>query len=368
MPNPDADAAALEIPQLRRRQFAKQRGSGSLAVGHSFSYDRTSPRHDPPILTPVLKDLLAIAIRGLLVVTAIVVGYFVLVVAVHFPYDTGHVELPPVEENVDAKSYYENVYKTSIQDAGGSDHEYVGINRSTTNAFAIFDEINEFVELYGLAQARTLEVGAGSGQLQDLVDDYTGLDIAKSAARFFHKPFVLGSALDLPFGDSTFDAVWTVWTLEHVPDPEKAMREIRRVTKPGGMIFFFPAWNCTSWAATGLEIRPYTTLSLTEKVSKASLAIRADPLFRFSYVAPTRLIRYAMWRAWTGPTRLRYTALQPNYTNYWALDSDATASLDPAESKLWFESRGDRCLNCPGSATGLALAANKPLHIRVAKD
>ncbi len=365
MLEPDTDAEVLDIPQLHRRQFEKQRGSGSLAVGHRFSYDRIRLRHDPPIRTPVLKDLFAIAIRIPLAVAALVVGYFLPVVAVHFPYDTGHVELPPLEGDVDARKYYENVYKSSIENTVGSDHDYVVINRYATKTFGIFDEINEFVELYGLDQARTLEVGAGSGQLQDLVEDYTGLDIAENAARYFHKPFVHGSALDLPFEDSTFDAVWT---LEHVPDPEKAMREIRRVTKPGGMIFFFPAWNSTSWAATGLEVRPYTTLSLTEKVAKASLAIRAHPLFRFSYIAPTRLLRYAMWRAWAGPTRLRYTALRPNYTNYWVPDSDATASIDPAESKLWFESRGDRCLNCGGSAAGLTLAVTKPLHIGVVKD
>lgn len=316
----------------------------------------------------MLKDLFDLATRLLLLITFIIVGYFVPVVAIHFPYDTGYVELQPLEEDVDAQSYYENVYKPSTESAPGSDHDYVGINRYAAKTLGVFDDINEFVSRYGLEKARTLEVGAGSGQLQDIVDDYTGLDIAENAAHYFHKPFVHGSALELPFDDNAFDAVWTVWTLEHVPDPEKAMQEIRRVTKPGGMIFFFPAWNSTSWAATGYEVRPYASLSFAAKIGKASLKIRADPLFRFSYIGPTRQIRYVTSRAWVGPTRLRYTALRPNYTNYWVPDSDAIASIDAIEAMLWFESRGDQCLNCPTSAVEISFATIKPLHIRVAKD
>ena len=313
----------------------------------------------------MFKELLNIAYRLLVMAVVLSITYLVPVIGLHFPYDTGHVELPPLEENVDAQSYYNRVYKASIENTGGSDHEYVDVNRGAAKTNGVLDQVQDFVTRYGLEHARTLEVGAGSGQLQDIVNDYTGLDIAASAAHYFHKPFVQGSALELPFDDNVFDAAWTVWTLEHVPDPEKAMEELRRVTKPGGMIFFFPAWNCTSWAAAGYEVRPYENLSLTEKAAKASLAIRAGQLFRFSYLGPTRLIRYAAAGAFDGPTQLRYTALRPNYTNFWKADSDAIASIDAVESMVWFESRGDTCLNCPASVAGLAFMPYNPLHIRV---
>ncbi|MGZ8533266.1 MAG: methyltransferase domain-containing protein [Candidatus Binatia bacterium] len=38
---------------------------------------------------------------------------------------------------------------------------------------------------------------------------------------------------------------------EHVPNPEQAFREARRVTRDNGLIFLLPAWNCVSWAAEG---------------------------------------------------------------------------------------------------------------------
>jgi SAM-dependent methyltransferase len=44
-----------------------------------------------------------------------------------------------------------------------------------------------------------------------------------------------GDVQDLPFGDESFDVVAALWMLYHVPDVDRALTEIRRVLRPGGL-------------------------------------------------------------------------------------------------------------------------------------
>ena len=90
----------------------------------------------------------------------------------------------------------------------------------------IEEQILDFVADNYLAGKKILEVGSGRGYLH-VVEDYTGLDLSPSVSRFNHKPFVVGSATEMPFDDATYAAAWTVWVLEHIPQPEKALSEIR---------------------------------------------------------------------------------------------------------------------------------------------
>lgn len=48
--------------------------------------------------------------------------------------------------------------------------------------------------------------------------------------------FVHANALDLPFDDDTFDMVTISYGLRNIPDTDLALREMLRVTKPGGKV------------------------------------------------------------------------------------------------------------------------------------
>jgi demethylmenaquinone methyltransferase/2-methoxy-6-polyprenyl-1,4-benzoquinol methylase len=61
-----------------------------------------------------------------------------------------------------------------------------------------------------------------------------------------HLPFVAGDGTKLPFNDATFDAVTISFGLRNIVDPDAGLRELLRVTKPGGRIvvceFSSPTW------------------------------------------------------------------------------------------------------------------------------
>ena len=51
-----------------------------------------------------------------------------------------------------------------------------------------------------------------------------------------HLGFTAGDATRLPFADATFDAVTISFGLRNVVDPDAGLREMRRVTRPGGRL------------------------------------------------------------------------------------------------------------------------------------
>ena len=107
-------------------------------------------------------------------------------------------------------------------------------------------------EYVSQASGRVLEMGIGSGlnlQHYDVnkVEAIVGVDPAaeltvkaqERAERLDVPVEVLGlSGEDLDIDNSSFDTIVCTWTLCSIPNPYRAVEEMRRVLKPGGQLIF----------------------------------------------------------------------------------------------------------------------------------
>jgi SAM-dependent methyltransferase len=94
---------------------------------------------------------------------------------------------------------------------------------------------------------------------------------------------VQGDALQLPFGDETFDRVICSEVLEHIPDDLGAMRELTRVLRPGGtMAVTVPRFGpeLINWALSdeyhnvpGGHIRIYRRSVLESRLTSTGLSV-----------------------------------------------------------------------------------------------
>ncbi|MDO8481299.1 MAG: class I SAM-dependent methyltransferase [Nanoarchaeota archaeon] len=126
-----------------------------------------------------------------------------------------------------------------------------------------------FPYLYTAAEFRkhsgkkVLEIGVGVGT--DLLQfakhgaECYGIDLTKAGIKTTKKRFEdaklkanlqVANAEKLPFKDDTFDVVYSMGVIHHVPDMKKAVSEIHRVLKPGGkaiLWFYGKDWKYYLW-------------------------------------------------------------------------------------------------------------------------
>lgn len=88
-----------------------------------------------------------------------------------------------------------------------------------------------------------LDVGCGTGgTMRSLAGlaRFVGLDMSETAATLAASrtgnQILVSSVTELPFADRTFDGVLALDVLEHVKEHERAVAEIRRVLKQGGVL------------------------------------------------------------------------------------------------------------------------------------
>mgnify|MGYP005994669193 CR=1 FL=1 len=230
------------------------------------------------------------------------------------------------------------------------DRKEVYSSNNDMESHPVTKSLRAMISKYSLENKKFLEVGSGNGRYQDIVEDYTGIDISESARQFYHKPyFVTNDKTKYPFDDKSIDCIFTKTVFEHIPDMQYALDEVDRVLKKDGILYFKPAWNCRPWAADGYQVRPYSDFNLFGKIYKFFIPLRNHIIYRSLHTFPKRFIYLLLFMINKDifKKEMFYKKIKANYETYWQSDSDACNNMEPFLSILYFKSNGYEVLNYP---------------------
>lgn len=151
--------------------------------------------------------------------------------------DLGRGDFPSDEAWAEwVRDYYRNV----------EDYDWVDVADNFRGLESFFHRnrrwvVRRLVRRYGAGEPM-LDAGCGTGlNLQSLPAGSVGIDInprnvERIRRRLPQHVAVLGDIEKMPFEDASFATVVCTEVLEHVPHPEAALREMRRVLRPGGRL------------------------------------------------------------------------------------------------------------------------------------
>jgi ubiquinone/menaquinone biosynthesis C-methylase UbiE len=177
-----------------------------------------------------------------------------------------------VEEFWDRASCGEDLYLRNQQLDGYNEHAH--------RRYELEPDIEEFAEFEAACGKKILEIGVGLGadhqRFAQSGAHLTGIDLTERAvthtrrrlAMFgFESDLATGDAENLAFPSETFDCVYSWGVLHHSPDTPKAISEVHRVLRSGGVakIMIYHKWSLVGymlWIRYALlRLRPWMSLT-----------------------------------------------------------------------------------------------------------
>lgn len=218
-------------------------------------------------------------------------------------------------------------------------------------------------------RGKVLDVGCGAGSVAKAVKherpdlDVFACDVSRSAiAAAEASPegveFRIAEAENLPFADAEFDFVWIFDVLEHVEKPERVLREVARVLRPGGGFHIVlplegQPWTLyrligsgTRWTALvrhGGHIQIFSADRFSGLASFCGLPVRATR-WSHHFLMQVVDILYFSWLDWRGPVSGSVEDLAANRPGLvgalMRAASSAVACLGWGEARLLLELPG----------------------------
>lgn len=151
--------------------------------------------------------------------------------------------------------------------------------------------------------ALILDVGCGTGKGQESfgkLGTVFGVDFSQDALMFCHERglerIARANAEALPIQSGVFDVVVTLDTVEHIPDDYKAVSEIARILKPGGVLLLnVPAyqWLCGPHDVALMHQRRYSRTQVRKLLESNGFVVERlsyHIFFLFPLVALSRFM------------------------------------------------------------------------------
>ena len=219
--------------------------------------------------------------------------------------------------------------------------------------------------------ARWLEVGCGTGAFTELVLDacapsaVTAIDPAvaqieqarsKPIAR--RADFRVADAQEMPFGNGAFDVVVSALVINFIPDRPRALAEMRRVSRPGGVVAGY-VWDLTA------ELAPASLLRIG--LSRIGAQVPAAPGVEASRLEALSSLFSACGLSGIATRTIDISLTFPDFDEFWRTQTPAYSATGKAIANLSetdrerlkavlrarFPARPDGSMACPARANAI---------------